>query len=634
MKPRTYFSFAILSAVLIILNACTVASVKTMQPTFDPTGTILVKTVAAATATSQAELSESQLGYPKIANLWGLYRTNYPADFYANFDLLIPYTFKEAEQVSAEIYILNPYALILHNQFGTKGREEMDALIHEWWVSKLGDRGYPCLLRDSSGNILITTGWKHPMVNLINEDCRRQIAEKNINEYLDSGKNTSGARIYSGIYWDLLFGKITWLGDDIDSNLDGVPDNEDELNEEYKRSVIDYLRQIRLALPQAVLMGNEAPIEYSTLINGRLFEWQIAALLDGLELNSWEEIITDYREWAISGEKPRTTIIENAPEQALIDKFGTSQVNEISAALAEEAATSYQRMRFGLVSALMGDGYYSFDLGKTAHGQFWWYDEYGRKLTDPPSSGLPDQGYLGQPLGELQKIDSISVTQEPHPLKEAWKDLITSPEEDIKSYDVWIREFEHGIAIANPTNTARSVQLDQEYCRLNGTQAPLFEVRVEDNQADSSGSWKEREANFNQFGETVLSILNVSGASVTYRPDIFYSGEYEVLVWVAPASDQAASVNYLVEYSGGKAEISIDQSNGEPGWRSLGKYPFEKGTNQTVKIYSSSEGQVIADAVKWVSTARFNDGSRVDSLVIQAHDGIVLIDCALNKEIQ
>ncbi len=632
MKNKMWISICAGVLTTIFVVACAGNLPATDRSTMTPAIAVTPELPPEASITELPD-SSNTIGYPKIANLWGLYRLDRPAEYYANFDLMIPYTFKEPERVSAEIYQLNPQAMILHSQFGTKGREELDALIHEWWVSKKGDPGYPCLLRDSSGNLLITSGWKHPMVNLINENCRAQMAEKNITEFLESGQNTTGKPIYTGIYWDLLFGKISWLGDDIDSNLDGIPDVKDDLNEEYKRSVIDFLRQVRLGLPQAQLMGNEAPIEYATLINGRLFEWQIPALLDGLELNSWEEIIEEYQQWAISGVEPRTTIIENAPEQILIDKFGTSQVNEIPMSLLKEAESSYQRMRFGLVSALMGDGYYSFDLGKTVHGHFWWYDEYGRMINDNSSSSLPSQGYLGQPVGDPYTLKSSIESKEVNTLRDVIRDLVTSPEEDVKSTQVWARKFDHGIAIANPTNTLRLVTLEREYCRLNGTQAPLSEIRVEDNEAQQSGGWRLMDANFDQFAETVLSISMVKGAVVTYRPELYFNGDYEVLAWVSPQPDQAREVEYEVIYSGGTASVTIDQSVGDTGWRSLGVYPFEKGDHQEVKVYSSLAGTVVADAVKWVSIARFNDGSRLNSLLIEAHDGIILVDCEVNEGI-
>lgn len=214
------------------------------------------------------------------------------------------------------------------------------------------------------------------------------------------------------------------------------------------------------------------------------------------------------------------------------------------------------------------------------------------------------------------------------------RDLVTSPDEDVESTQVWARKFEHGIVIANPTNTLRSVILDREYCRLNGVQAPLSEIRVEDNEAKHSGGWRSLEANFDQFAETVLSISKVKGAVVTYQPELYFNGNYEVLAWVSPEPDQAREVEYEVVYSGGTTLVSIDQSSGEPGWRSLGIYPFEKGEHQDVKIFSTVGGTVVADAVKWVSIARFNDGSRSDSLLIEARDGIILVDCNINEGIE
>ncbi len=51
----------------------------------------------------------------------------------------------------------------------------------------------------------------------------------------------------------------------------------------------------------------------------------------------------------------------------------------------------FQRMRFGLCSALMGDGLFSYDFGTTWWGHDWWYDEYDVPLGRPlrPAAPLP-----------------------------------------------------------------------------------------------------------------------------------------------------------------------------------------------------------------------------------------------------
>ena len=52
--------------------------------------------------------------------------------------------------------------------------------------------------------------------------------------------------------------------------------------------------------------------------------------------------------------------------------------------------------RFTLASALLGDGYYSLDAAEVGHGSIWWEPEY-----DHAGRG---QGYLGYPLGPMQRI--------------------------------------------------------------------------------------------------------------------------------------------------------------------------------------------------------------------------------------
>jgi len=78
--------------------------------------------------------------------------------------------------------------------------------------------------------------------------------------------------------------------------------------------------------------------------------------------------------------------------------------------------SSYQEMRFGLTSTLLGDGYYSFDSGDQSHAQTWWYDEYDTDLGAPVGGAISLAGY-----------------------------------DNFKS-DVWKREYENGLAVVNTTS--------------------------------------------------------------------------------------------------------------------------------------------------------------------------------------
>ena len=57
-------------------------------------------------------------------------------------------------------------------------------------------------------------------------------------------------------------------------------------------------------------------------------------------------------------------------------------------------AAHYQRMRFGLTSALLEGGLYGFELGTTWHGNAWWYDEYESNLGAPINSTKDDFAFI------------------------------------------------------------------------------------------------------------------------------------------------------------------------------------------------------------------------------------------------
>ena len=98
----------------------------------------------------------------------------------------------------------------------------------------------------------------------------------------------------------------------------------------------------------------------------------------------------------------------------------------------------YKKVRFGLASTLLLDGYYAFDFGDQNHGQTWWYDEYSVDL--------------GNPLGS-------AISQNNKPQFEE---------------DVWRREYQNGIALVNATGQSQDIDLGGEYEKIKGTQDKLI----------------------------------------------------------------------------------------------------------------------------------------------------------------
>ena len=697
--------------------------------------------------------------YPRLANLWNDFTTHPGIKAVAGFDLHIVFGGVNQARQAPEIRAANPNAKILLTTHATYGVPGIDSPATEWWYSQPGDPDYNCLLRNTQGSILLVSYWNHPMYNLTVPYCRTILANLSIDAYLSLDQNWGADLAYDGLYWDRLHDTIDWLGSNIDSNLDGQADTPAEVNAAYQAGVEDFLTQVRTRLPYAILAGNDAAsLVYAPWINGRYFETQVAGLLDGAPI-TWTGVTQDYRAWAGNGVTPHTTFIAGSPELFYSSKFTYLHTDQMPPAMRAEAAASYARMRYGLATALMGDGLFAYDYGPDGHGDRWWYDEYGALggsgSTLPPTATLPSRGYLGRPGGapiklegvlhssdqvvngnfnnglnnwigwidpnsgaegrfkvsetgglggtaaahivisETDNLDSIEFrqlnkstvanrsytvsfwgrsTQAAHPIE---VQLIVDPTpwvgtgyrvqatltpewqlfrltdvsvrtrndlrlvfqvgsevgkiwlDDIQFQEgepgVWARSFENGLAVINPGSAAQTVQLPGVYRKLTGNQAPLFQARLDDTDLIVSDGWTESSATFSQFGSTVYTTTSPHpAATVVYQPDLLYGGTFQVLAWVVPTTTQSSAVEVTVHHADGETTIMVDETQGEIGWRDLGTYRFNAGNSGYAVLNATGVGLVVADAFKWVSTARYNDGQAVSQIVLQPQDAIIL----------
>lgn len=201
-----------------------------------------------------------------------------------------------------------------------------------------------------------------------------------------------------------------------DWNLDGRLDDSHDpsIAREYRLGHLQYWRRIRQLQPNTLLLGNSPDLsspEYSGKLQG--------AFLEALIGKSWS---TETRQgWQVMMARYHDTM-QQVSAPAIVG-FGVSG-----------PADDYQRLRYGLASCLLGDGYFSYDDSNADHdyANVAWFDEFDLDL--------------GRPL-------------EP-PVKTPWQS------------GTYRRRFERGMAIVNPTDLPARIEIEAGYQRFTGRQDP------------------------------------------------------------------------------------------------------------------------------------------------------------------
>ncbi len=217
--------------------------------------------------------------------------------------------------------------------------------------------------------------------------------------------------LWDGVFLDGAYSDITWFfGPSIDPDGDGVAASSDKINAAWQAGMSRLLRNMRRAVgARGLILVNSSTI-YHSLVNG--------VLIENFPRYGWE------------GSQTEMLHAERVNVAPSLTAYNTNTEDR-------ETPDDYRLMRYGLTSAMLGDGFFSFDAGPTHHARTWWYDEYDASL--------------GRPTGAPRRLDS------------ARKDVAPG---------VWIREFERGAVVVNSTTGTRRVTLPATYELLFGDQDP------------------------------------------------------------------------------------------------------------------------------------------------------------------
>lgn len=297
----------------------------------------------------------------------------------ARFDLLVlpaeaqEYNrafFKTARAINPDIVILAYVPTVSWN--------------HAYWNDPLHDRMRDDIdpswwLRDSRGNAVSI--WPNTSALDLNSEWTDYLAE-----FVDDDMMASG--LWDGIFYDEVMDRDDWK--------DGYAHLFAATREKLGRDAI-------------IITNGSSSGTFAPHVNGRMFE---SFPSTGTSLSGWNAARQDY--------------------DSLSERVGHDPVVVVNVNTENTGANSdFQRMRFGLATTLLGDGYFSFDYGTENHAQLWAYDEYDVSLGDPKGSAEESDG-------------------------------------------VWTREYQRGKVVANPTGEERLVRLDGEFEKIRGGQDPVI----------------------------------------------------------------------------------------------------------------------------------------------------------------
>ncbi|MDG1950650.1 MAG: putative glycoside hydrolase [bacterium] len=266
----------------------------------------------------------------------------------------------------------------------------------DWW------------LKDGDGNQVSV--WPNTRALNLNTDWIEFLPEFVLDEMLSTD-------LWDGIFYDEVQDSISWVGA-TDVNTDGSADSASVADDLWANRYEELFSNTRNLVGDdyVVITNGSSNPDFAQHTNGRMFETFPSS---GNSLSYWKDMMRQYVSMEELSDTPSVQVLN-------VNTENTGVSND------------YQKVRFGLTSTLLGDGYFSFDHGTADHSQLWTYDEY--------------DVYLGAPKSTLQNV--------------------YNPQQTSIDTGVWMREFEEGQVIVNATGSTQTIQLDGDFEKLHGTQDP------------------------------------------------------------------------------------------------------------------------------------------------------------------
>ncbi len=559
--------------------------------------------------------------YPLIG--WMTF-TGAVSDFYSRFDL-ITYRYTNIDRL-LELKQLNPKIVVV------------------WTIDWNTARGIPdvpndWILKDSKGNILHSYG-NLRMMNLSDKAPPAESGPyngKTYRKYLaEYFEKTADLEYFDGWgsigVWGGYGMSYKWsnpdheFGMDVDIDNNGINDHneysKDEWISHWQAGVDEIMINIREKLnakgPNKLLIINTGAEHHWG------FEQSNGVVREKLRGHFDDNFNKDYYgKFAAASAKPMTVVADGFPH--------TEATN-----LPSNTKNDYKGMRYGLVTSMFNDHYFSFQSNE-ADEHYWsyWYDEFDASLGKPTSGPIQIREGLwarffekGAALASTDGIPknatdadlrSLPGYRGPYFRFRGGQDVIFNNGKKFDSVYLFGERYIKGRAIARlgdgillfktPTTIVSDIIIDN----VDMGTSPNSEAAILTggfNQHGANSGCKTPGSNYYVLrcdwnpGSFAFATASPGGTQkVVYTPTIGLAGNYEIFEWHVSldANNAASNVSHEIKYATDSTTIQVNQRINFGKWNSLGVYHFATGPNSYVAIKSAgANGIVIADAIKFV----------------------------------
>ncbi len=190
----------------------------------------------------------------------------------------------------------------------------------------------------------------------------------------------------------------------------------------------------------------------------------------------------------------------------------------------------------------------------------------------------------------------------------------------------WLREFEGGAAVLNPTPWPVVARLPRPMRRLSDPAAPRQAIEVDDLSKGFScqGAWEVVGGEVPHYGATWRRAAK-PGDRARWDFSAPATDTYEVFACVPGGRRLTDAAAYHVEGAAESPAVTISQRDGDGGWMRLFGVRLTAGQRCGIVLVSGGAGAAAADAVRIESAARTNDGAVVEQLPLDPFDGAVVV---------